>query len=199
MRQFLVNTCYVLASLLIIGSLSSCKQEAKRQVAPELQGLYDQLMNTCTTAQVYTKKVYDLNDTEAAIQDSIFQLASYSQKPLDCPISSDLYYAYSQYFGQEGLEEYFDMSTSGDTLIGKVKPAYQSSIELQLQKIVHSGDQIIYFESHSSKANWLYELDMHIKLFFDQKGAYTHHSLDIYNAVPLLKEHFKSRIEGNIK
>lgn len=196
MRQFLISACNVLIACWVLMSLSACDREAKRQVAPELQGLFDQLNNNCSSSKTYVKKVIDLNEDAAAEQDSSFQLSAYSDDPLSCPLTSDLYYAYSQYFGQEGLAEYFDTRTSGDTLIGELKPEYQSSIELQYQKIIRSGDRFVYFESFSSKANWLYELDMHIKLFFDEKGAYMHHSTDIYNAVPLLKESFKSRIEG---
>lgn len=199
MRQFLVSACYVLTAMLILSSMNSCNREANRQVAPQLQGLFDQLSNACNSTKIYSKKVIDLNDSQEEVQDSTFQLSAYAQEPLTCPLSSDLYYAYSQYFDQEGLAEYFDSRTDGDTLIGEIKPEYRSSIELQYQKIIRDGDRVLYFESFSSKANWLYELDMHIQLFFDEKGEYKHHSLDIYNAVPLLKENFKSRIEGKIQ
>jgi len=196
MRQFKVSGCYIFTALLLLTSLSSCGRKAERQVAPQLQGLYDQLNSSCTTAKVYEKRVIDLNITPSQTQDSLFSLSEYVEDPLLCPLSLDLSDAYSQYFEQEGLIEYFTSSQSGDTLIGTLKPEYKSSIELHKQKILISGNTVIYFETYNSKRNWLYGLDLQVKVFFDDDGLYKRHSLDIYNTVPLLKEEFRSRIEG---
>jgi len=197
MRVFIASLGVVLAILALLPSLSDCKQKSELRIAKELQGLYDQLNESCLSAITYEKRVIDLNVSPSRHQDSVLSLAT--TDTLLCPISRELIYAYSQYFAQEGLGEYFDTRTSGDTLIAELKSGYQSSIELQMQKILRAGEQFVYFESRSSKKNWLYELDQHLKLSFDEKGQYMRHSLDIYNAVPMLKEEFSSRIEGKAR
>lgn len=196
MRQFILSCCYIFPALLLSTGLSSCGRKVERKVAPQLEGLYEQLNSACKTAKIYEKRVIDLNISPTQSQDSLFSLAEYREDPLLCPLSLDLSDAYSQYFEEEGLQEYFTRTTSGDTLIGSLKPEYKSSIELHRQKILKSGNTVVYFETYNSKRNWLYGLDLHVKIYFDKDGQYTHHSLDIYNTVPLLKEEFSSRIEG---
>jgi hypothetical protein len=104
------------------------------------------------------------------------------------------------YYQAPRIRDYFDVATSGDTLIARLQEDRRESVELRLQKIVMSPDSshFRYIESQFGTDYWLYSTEVHIRVQFDSAGYYQHHRLRIHAQVLQLENSFDARIEGQM-
>ena len=207
LNQKFIQIFNLISVLTLILSQLACEQKGHPEAKIPRTQFNAQLAQSCLHNDIrYTKTVIDVNSESATPQDSVFSSAQlFGQTSLNeatdsssCVIQQDLAYALSFYYDQPSLREYFELEQKQDTTIARIKPQYANSSDLQVQKILMQPgkDLFRYVESQIMKKSWLYELEIQIKVQFDEAGRYIHHELEINNLVPFSSSHFHSIIQG---
>lgn len=85
------------------------------------------------------------------------------------------------------LAEYLDIKRDGQSLDATVKPGSEADCKLHRQhfQVDDSTGNITYAEAQIVKNAVLYDMEITIKVWFDEKGRYQKHRTDTYTSVAL--------------
>lgn len=190
-------------SLGLLGLLSACGGSRDPLLAHKRQRFTEQLRSVCQDERVvYRKTVTDLTLDSAPRQDSSWQaqkgVMDTGEDSTRCVLERDLAYALAYSYEQPALRDYFQVDQQGDTLIAQLRPDAAGKLELQSQKVIPlaDGEGYRYLATQLKKDTWLYKMQVQIEVFFDEKGRYDHHQLEMESEVLGGGEVFKARIEG---
>lgn len=156
-----------------------------------------QLTESCKEGFTYQKGITDLSETNAKPEIQSFNINGTTENVQF--FQSELEYAFMYNAENAKLKEYYTTTNQGDSaIIYAVKPSFKNEKELQYQKIIfHKNTQkLSYVESLIDYSYWLYSLKVHIKIYFNKEGIYTHHSLENAIKINWLGDFFHTKIEG---
>ncbi|MDP5172332.1 MAG: hypothetical protein NWR72_18955 [Bacteroidia bacterium] len=159
--------------LLLFGvGMASCGSNQQGFRHPFLKQVHEQIAMSCdATDALYFKYVRDLSPEGSLPEDSTFALND------SCKLLVDLQYAYEQTFLEPGIQDYYDVSHHGDTLMATVIPGKEDKAGLLSQKILFSlpDSTIRYIGLVINKDQFLYELNATLEIAFDSLGRYERH------------------------
>ncbi len=151
---------------------------AQAQTLPNFpQRFQQQIDASCKQPFTYEKSLHDLKNTSAKAESQTFLLDE-SKKDM---LTAEL--AYSFEFDASDIKRKGDYTQTNvkDTLIFTRIPT--ANTELRKQKILYQQQKIRFVESLILKEYWLYTMEMHILVYFDAKGQYSHHFLRMYSKI----------------
>lgn len=141
------------------------------------QRFQQQIDASCKQPFTYEKTLHDLKNASAKAESQTFVLDE-SKKDM---LKEEL--AYSFEFDASDIKRKGDYTQTNvkDTLIFTRTPT--ATAELRKQKILYQQEKIRFVESLILKEYWLYTMEMHILVYFDAKGQYSHHFLRMYSKI----------------
>ena len=149
--------------------------QSQAQNFPQL--FQQQIETTCKQAFSYEKTLHDLKNPAATAETQTLSINA-TQKGL---LKSELAYTFEFDASDIKRKGDFTQTQQNDTLI--FNRVATGSTELKKQKIVYQGQKIRFVESLILKEYWLYTMEMHIRVYFDAKGEYSHHFLRMYSKI----------------
>lgn len=151
---------------------------AHAQTQPNFpQRFQQQIDASCKQSFTYEKTLHDLKNANTKDEHQTFVLDE-SKKDI---LKKEL--AYSFEFDASDIKRKGDYTQTNvkDTLIFTRIPT--TTAELRKQKILYQQEKIRFVESLILKEYWLYTMEMHILVYFDAKGQYSHHFLRMYSKI----------------
>lgn len=111
----------------------------------------------------------------------------------------ELVYAFEVYHDSPYQKDYFKAGQSGDTLVAVRKPESKHKTPLLNQKILWNEQSGVlrYVESHLLKVNFLYDMKVDVKVWFDENGLYSTHEIEIWSKISL-KDPIHTFITGRV-
>lgn len=177
-------------------------QKAESPQHPVKVKITQQLEQSCRIPGMgYRKIVKDLGNENYPEEDSLLRpVPSMQVGDGDSTVyllTREISGSFEQFYDSPFLADYLNISDHGDTLIAMIQPDYEELTDFKLQKILYSeSGSITFFENHTYKSNWLYKMDLHLKISFDQTGKYLQHTLNVMTRVPLINAEIQSVITG---
>lgn len=192
--------------MLICGAIMSCGSTSQEEINPLRSQLMAQIEASCQAATSYEKRIQDQSQSDATSEDSLYAPIPMvrvgenqaGEDSLGYLLLEDLSYAFRAFYSDAASADKYDITQRGDILIATLKPAYASQTELQSQSIVSSNDSelIRYFENQILTESWLYDVDIDLRIWFDEEGLYQRHRLEVETNVPLIDASFHALIRG---
>lgn len=94
---------------------------------------------------------------------------------------------------------YYDMVKEGESLRAVIKPGNEAETPLQQQAFeVDASGKLRFAESHIVKNTRLYDMDVHIQVWFDAAGHYERHEIRTMTQ-PVLKSAVRTLIQAQLK
>lgn len=97
------------------------------------------------------------------------------------------------------FSEYYEMKKDGESLSAVILPGSESETPLQKQTFqVDASGKLRFAESHIVKNTRLYDMDVHIQVWFDRDGHYERHETRTMTQ-PILKKPVRTLIQAQLK
>ena len=181
------------------GGCGSQETEEESLFPIQLQ-LKSQLAETCARADLrYLKKVWEVANPDAI---EVQEMTLGDAAAEDCAtLYADLAQVLKPCLEDPQLAPYLDIQTVQDTVIAKGKSGGARVKGLQVQKILKSpdGKGLRYIETLIWKKSWLYENQVHVKVYLGDRGQYTGHEMETRMKVGWLGKQFHAKILGQIE
>ena len=189
----------IIGGLFLASLLFSCSSSQKKEDHQLKAAVLSQIKSSVEDEQmVYIKSVKDLSGENSVIEDSSLHAKDHD---LNAIITRDLDYAFNVYHQNPLYEDLLSFKTSNDTLIAELIPGNERKIDLHHQKVLWNADQtqVQFLESKVKKNNWLYTLEVSIKVEFDSLGNYTDHYMELTSSVPIIGSGIEANINGKLE
>ena len=199
-RAYFLSLLVLLISLFLAAGCQSQTSEDN----PLQQQIEQQIEQSLQAGVSYQKLVQDLGNASSLGEDSLYQVSKDSSRELgqqsEVPLKQDLVYALGPYYSDPYLLEQFEVRQTGDTLLAHLQEDWIGSDGVQFQKLLwQTHDSVIrYLETAKKQRSWLYETDVHLKVYFDKNGLYQSHELELASRVPLLSHSLSARMSGKM-
>lgn len=157
---------------------------------------------------VYTKTVLSTNPDEGggnqlakmysvkvAADKPVMQLAGEASTQF-IDFSPEVSYAVEYAIEDAALKEYFTLEAKGDTLTGIIRPDCEEKTNLHAQKFVRIGKTLRYVACSIVRNSWLYTTRIDTEVFFDERGLYQRHALNMRTEIRWVGFSTSARIEG---
>lgn len=162
---------------------------------------FQQLSATCKPELRWEKSVTDIS-AGTAKQTKVFEIdclhGTKSFQGESSQLSKDEFkHLFEFVFDNPKQAEFLDVVRNGESLEAIVKSGKESKIDLHAQRFIVEGGKIREAEARILKSNALYDLEVHIKVWFDVTGEYLKHEVQTKTSA-LWGGDVEAHIEGRL-
>ena len=194
--------------VLFLMACGSSNETDSLASSPLQTRFYEQIRQSCQEREgSFHKEITNLQVEEDSRQDSTWQKlpkilvgeTEAGDDSLQCVLFSELSWTYRFDPGSPQLSAYFDSTHVADTLIFVLGPDNDAQSELKEQKVLLDAEgKIRFVSSIVSKTNWLYQLNVDIRVHFDKDGFYQHHEMEVKHDVSFIDADFHALVTAQL-
>ncbi|MEM6271383.1 MAG: hypothetical protein AAF998_18250 [Bacteroidota bacterium] len=193
--------------IILLVSFSGATAQSTLSLDDYRLRFWSQISGTCQGTVKLEKVVRELDEGETtASQRKVFLVdcpagavtnAETGQPDLLHPTDFSELFAYD--FADPFIKDYLQVNRTGPSLTAAVREASSGKTPLQKQVFEVDADTGVlrYAEIKVAKHNLLYDFELHSRIWFDEVGRYTRHTIETYTYV-VLSGSVRTRIEGKI-
>jgi hypothetical protein len=147
---------------------------------------WDQLTATCQPGLRWEKTVTELPEGESPkVETKVFDLdcihGTAKAGSQSIPLQSEEFgHLFECAYDNPYFAPYMDLVQANGSILATVKPGQEDDSKLRIQRFElnpHTG-KLLRAEAHIVKTSPLYDLEVHINVWFDEAGHYDHHEVE---------------------